>query len=241
VQPEPVSPELVLVDPELAQRERARLTEHARLAAMLDLEALRRAVEHDLGQPEETPSVRVRRDVGGFARRKLLPAALMCSLLVNGFLAAELLVRTDSSETAVAVPAAARPVSVGPDSRTQSTGVATPPVRVPTEPLPQKALVEQKLVSMIVQAPTRKLPRAFVDPATGLVKNNVRVICRSARARSYLCTVRLPGATARGGLVVRYRHPLAGKAVFTWYGYRRNAEITRFLQDRRKTGSKRDK
>ena len=45
MQPEPVSPELVLIDPELARRERARLEEKAYLKSVLEVAALRRAAE----------------------------------------------------------------------------------------------------------------------------------------------------------------------------------------------------
>jgi hypothetical protein len=91
--------------------------------------------------------------------------------------------------------------------------------------LPRKTLVERKLVSLVLGAPARKLPRAFIDPKTGLVRNNVQVVCRAAKRRSYLCTVRL--ANARGGkaLVVRYRTARGGRTTFTWYGYKSSKQV----------------
>src|SRR2546426_12347789 len=88
VQPEPVSPELVLIDPELARRERARLEEKAYLRSVLDVASLRRAAET---QPPIAETVRRRtqwRDATAFAKRRLVPAGLLCSLAVNGFLVA---------------------------------------------------------------------------------------------------------------------------------------------------------
>src|SRR2546429_6869169 len=93
VQPEPVSPELVLIDPELARRERARLEEKAYLKSVLDVAALRRAAE---SQPPPVATVRRRAQWGDattFAKRRVLPAALLCSLAANGFLVEHLVAR----------------------------------------------------------------------------------------------------------------------------------------------------
>jgi hypothetical protein len=83
------------------------------------------------------------------------------------------------------------------------------------------AMVEGKIVSLIVAAPARKLPRRFVDRATGLVKNNVQVVCRRDRISSFMCAVRLPADTPKSGIYVRYQVNRKGKDVFRWYGYRR--------------------
>jgi hypothetical protein len=235
VQPEPISPELVLVDPVLAERERQRLCEKARLAellarepapprpdgAVVDVAMLRRAVEQDGGVWEEDEASFVRRDLRAFALRKLLPAALMCSVLANGILAAEFVVRTDSQQAALGVPVAEHPTSVEPVTPAGATSA-----------LPEQNVVEQKLISLIIAAPARKLPRAFVDPRTGLVRNNVRVTCRKTQSRSYRCMIQLPGGEP-GSLVVRYRFGRGGRGVFTWYGYRRSKGTERFLQNQR--------
>src|SRR5262249_2671837 len=72
-----------------------------------------------------------------------------------------------------------------------------------------------------------KLPRKFVDPATGLVRNNVRVVCTRSRQKTYLCRVALPGDPPGAGLLVRYRPGPHGKERYTWYGYRRAAGASR--------------
>src|SRR5207244_9628799 len=95
LQPEPVSPECVLIDPELARRERARLEEKAYLRSVLDVASLRRAAET---QPPIAETVRRRtqwRDATAFAKRRLVPAGLLCSLAVNGFLVAHFVARSD--------------------------------------------------------------------------------------------------------------------------------------------------
>src|SRR5947207_14461415 len=80
VQPEPVSPELVLIDPELARRERARLEEKAYLQEVLDVAAFRRALEIEPAPDEETGRrTPLWREAASLSRRRLMPAALMCS------------------------------------------------------------------------------------------------------------------------------------------------------------------
>src|SRR3989454_10957805 len=94
VQPEPVSPELVLIDPELARRERARLEEKAYLQSVLNVAALRHALETEPSPVAETvPGTPAWRDAAAFATRRLVPAVLLCSLLANGFLVAGLVAR----------------------------------------------------------------------------------------------------------------------------------------------------
>ncbi len=218
--PEAVSPELVLVDPELARRERARLTEKARLVSMLESDASPAAVERDVHVPVDDTGSTFRRDAAEFARRKVLPVALMGSLLANGFFAAELVARADKQDGAAAVPLAARPAGPTGTGPVASPSVGRGSRHTSSLRLTKKASVERKLVAVILAAPARKLPRAFIDPKTGLVRNNVHVICRPSK-RSYLCTVGLSADGASGQTSVRYRLSGTGKGTFTWYGYKR--------------------
>lgn len=231
MQPEPVSPELVLVDPELALRERARLVERAELEA-IKIATLRRAVESQPAPAEDTTPARSEwRDVVQFSRRRLLPAVLMLSLLATGVLAGEVVARY-GKQAPSQDRAAVRAVTL---DRGSSTYPATPSTFVAPEaavtssqraastpsghPGVTKGSVERKLVSLI-SAPARKLPPQFVDSTTGLIKNNVQVVCRRRTTRSFLCIVRLPSHPANEGLYVRYRSGPNGRDVFKWYGYR---------------------
>jgi hypothetical protein len=81
--------------------------------------------------------------------------------------------------------------------------------------------VERKVISLIIEAPARRLPRKFVDATTGLVKNNVQVACRRRTTRSFLCAVRLPADRPGAGVYVRYRVGRNGEGNFRWFGYRR--------------------
>jgi hypothetical protein len=207
VPPEPVSPELILVDPELAERERARLREKAALEAYLAGHPAPSLPQPLVAEPQLVTTAS-RLTTREFLRRRVLPAALVASLFANGYFVADVVLRTDG-EASTAVAVAVRPAAT----------VASAPVRTPT-PVARKTIVEQKLVSLVLSAPARKLPRAFVDPKTGLVRNNVQVVCRAAKHRSYLCTVRLANARSRKALVVRYGPTRAGGTTFTWYGYK---------------------
>jgi hypothetical protein len=250
VLPEPVSPELVLIDPELARRERARLEERAvlaelkrveerarieeraRLAAPPDIPALRRALEHAPAPAEETSSPTFGwREVGAFSRRRLLPAALMLSLFANGIVLAEWLARNGGQK--LSQERAAVRIETGLSSTSPSAAAAVlPAVGPPTSAVPKKsaaagkamasrASVERRLASLIISSPARKLPAQFRDATTGLVRNNVQVVCRARAARSYLCLVRLGGRPPGQGVYVRYRQGRSNRGVFTWYGYRK--------------------
>jgi hypothetical protein len=232
--PEPVSPELVLVDPELARRERARLVERAELAAIANAATLRRVVEIE---PAPTAAAASRgaewRGLADFSRRRLLPAVLMLSLLANGLVAAHVVVGagTGASEgqAAVGVVTLGQGSSTFPTTPLTSVGAETsaasasrPTITSEPSSLPAgaKAVVERRLASLIISAPVQKLPRRFVDATTGLIKNNVQVVCHRRTPRSFLCVVRLPNRAAKEGIYVGYRGVRNGRGVFTWYGYK---------------------
>jgi hypothetical protein len=227
VQLEPVSPELVLIDPELARRERARLEEKAYLQSVLDVAPLRRALESQSPPVEET----VRRrpqwpNPTTFAKRRVVPAALMCSLLANGYLVADLVARKGEEAVQVAVRMATLTESaptVPPTSAVATREREAPAAtNVSTTMAGTKSVVERKVVALILSTPAHKLPRNFIDPITGLVKNNVQVVCSKRKLRSFLCAVRLPADSASKALYVRYRMGKNGQAVFKWYRYRRS-------------------
>jgi hypothetical protein len=216
VQPEPVSPELVLIDPELARRERARLEEKAYLKSVLDVAALRSAPQSQPPAVAETVRRGAQwRDATTFAKRRLVPAALLCSVAANGFLVEHLVARAGSQEAA--------PVAVRMTTLAESAPTVPPVAAVSTAVPITKAALERKVVTLILSAPPRKLPRAFIDSTTGLVKNNVQVVCaKKQHKRSFVCAIRLPSDSASKPLYVRYRTDKYGHAAFEWYGYRRS-------------------
>jgi hypothetical protein len=221
--PEPVSPELVLVDPELARRERARLEEKAYLQSVLDVAPLRRALESHAPADETVRRGPPWREAANFSKRRLVPAALMCSLLVNGFLVADLVARK-GEEAAVAVRMVTLTESASTVPRTSGAppaGREARPVTGMSTTVPRtKSAVERRLVSLIISAPARKLPRNFIDPTTGLVKNNVQVVCTKKKHRSFVCAIRLSSDSGSRALHVRYRTRKNGHGVFKWYGYK---------------------
>jgi hypothetical protein len=231
VQPEPVSPELVLIDPELARRERARLEEKAYLQSLHDVAPLRRALENLPPPVEEIPRGTPWRDAATFSGRRLVPALLMCSLLINGFLVAYLVTGKGEEATQVAIrmvtltqTSSSVSAPTGPPTSVASTQVRKAPraTKVPTNVSAAKGAIERRIVSLILLAPSGKLPRAFIDPTTGLVKNNVQVVCKRKKPRSFLCAVRPPSQSASKVLYVRYRTDTNGRAAFKWFGYRRS-------------------
>jgi hypothetical protein len=217
---EPVSPELVLVDPELARRERAKLEERAQLRAIHEAADLRRAVERTL-EVSTVPEPVAFGSRAAASGRRVLAAALFCSLLANGYFVSKLVTRS---------PAVSPLAAVVPSSLVTTTGSGTTAIQEVPQALPpptyvsasqraasRRAAVEQKLVSLILTAPARKLPKAFLDQRTGLVKNNVRVACRLKAKQTFLCTIRPPASATRARLLVRYRVRENGTGVFHWF------------------------
>jgi len=232
---EVISPELVLVDPELARAERARLVERARVAEIIDAEALRLAVERAI-RSEADEELRVEREgVSTSApryRRRALEGLLLLSLLANGLVLAVFVSGNWDEGTSRA--AFVRPTSpilalsasvlsdvpsrsvIASDSRAQGRRAAAAEPPPPLGRAPTKAALERRIFALIVRAPRAKLPLDLIDPTTGLPKNNLQVICHRARVpRSFLCVARLAGDGV-GRLLVRYRAARGGGGAFTW-------------------------
>jgi hypothetical protein len=85
----------------------------------------------------------------------------------------------------------------------------------PKVKLPAASVVERRLLLSMIATPGRDVPAAFLDPRTGLVKNNVQVACRRETS-SFLCAVRLPSSTQNAVVYVRYSQTRNGNGVFHW-------------------------
>src|SRR5437588_268353 len=86
--------------------------------------------------------------------------------------------------------------------------------------LARLAAVEQRILALVVQSPTGKLPPTLVDQRTGLAKNNLQAVCNSAPPSSFLCLVRPARHRPGEGLYVLYRPSRDGRASIAWYPYR---------------------
>ena len=80
--------------------------------------------------------------------------------------------------------------------------------------------VERKVLGVVIQDPTGKLPPRLIDSRTGLAKNNLQAVCRTSFAGSFLCVVRPVRHRPTEGLYVRYRPTRVGREAFAWYRYR---------------------
>lgn len=245
---EPVSPELVLVDPDLAARVRTTEGRPPR-------HGLHRAVARGREvTPAESP--RLQREPATARRRRPLGrlglSLAAASLLAGGVLAAF----TISAESGRApefvadelglTPEAARVESRTASVKTTERQRRPPPARSSVKPRrqakpPQRqrnartakrrkqapagaaagrqtnAAVERRLLSLIVQSPTGKLPPALINRQTGLAKNNLQAVCtRSNDTRSFVCVVTSALQPAVGPVYALYR-PTKRGGVFTWY------------------------
>lgn len=154
-----VSPELALIDPELARRARA-------LPAPV--------VPRRLARPAQQSRRR------GVVPR-LVMVVLFASLAGNGMLAARLIAGTEPA------PAVTETV----------TSAAAPPAA------PSRSRVEQQLLAALLVHPQGRLPRRWIDRATGLPRGSLQARCGPASAL-VSCVVRPAGAPAREALRVRY-------------------------------------
>jgi hypothetical protein len=155
---EPVSPELALVDPELARRLRAALIREA-----AQVEAL--AVPLPVKSPEtDAASEPVVREEAG---RRLWRLPLLAGIMVAGFAVA--VVMSDVHRSAPATAAASTLGAFTPSPSDLRTSTA----------LSNIGDVERAVFGLLPAAVrASKLPRSIVDPATGLAYDGTVVHCR---------------------------------------------------------------
>jgi hypothetical protein len=209
---EAISPELVLVDPELGRVERARLIERAELRAIIEAESLRREERRPatLHVAELTaagvPSARF-----VWWARRLLREALVLGLLVAGGVGLAIVVSsTERHPTSRAAPPSfdSRHVANIPEPSAGASLVRKPGAL--------RAEIERRLLGLMLASPRTRLPRDWIDTNTGLAKNNLQVSCRRAgRPGSFRCTARL-ASQRRNVLVVGYRQARTGRGSFIW-------------------------
>jgi hypothetical protein len=227
-----ISPELVLVDPELAAVARLRLAEEA---AAREAAATRPAsrpsppVVLDLATPRPPAPAPVRaRTIARETAARLTPTLLLVSLLLNLVFAASLFAGNSEAPTLETAPATVTVRSKGTPSRATRPRAAPKPrptsrtstVVAPPSSGPTKGDAERAVLQMAQRYGATKAAK-LVDPATGLLRNNVQAVCRPSTGRSFLCVVR-PAHHRRGeGLYVRYRPAAPGRpAKIVWLGYR---------------------
>ena len=217
---DPVSPELALVDPELARTERARLLEAADSERLVELSTLDRGGGAPLREPESTrtlASLRAHSSIHA-ARRRLLPAAVLVSMFAGGVVLSMLVTHQH-------LWAGDRVAAVTPDASSRANGGSAQAgssrqVQGVSGSTSADANAERAILSAVLRSPKRNLPRQLVDPTTGLLKNNVHTRCRrSGGSRSFFCVIRPPGRPAGEGLYVRYSTHRGSRAAFAWYGY----------------------
>jgi hypothetical protein len=193
-----ISPELALIDPALRRADIARLAAHPPAFAVARLRT----------QAEVAPVSTFASPTAVGARnraRRAVRLALLLGLFAAGVVLATLVAQNHPAAGPVLLT---RPVIA--TSSASESGPLYPTTTAATD----AAVLERELLVQIVQSPSR-LPRALIDPSTGLARNNLQAKCRSALPSGYLCVVRPAQHKAGEGLHVRY-----GPSGFTWYPYR---------------------
>jgi len=237
---EPISPELVLVDPELARAARARLTESASVAAATRVETSTSVVEpappQALTEKVQQPRAPVRKPW----HTRLSPVLLLISVFVNIVLISLAVsdARVDqppsssfgwpTEQEAPVVPPPSSRLAPRPGKKSAASGGASRENRTERTkkgraeaPKETTIAAERRVLEVVVQSPAGKLPPALIDSRTGLAKNNLQAVCRRASgSRTFLCVVRPARHKPTEGLYVRYRPVRNGRGSFTWYPYR---------------------
>lgn len=203
---EPISPELVLVDPELARTARMYRT------PVRDRTSAGGAVRDDRSA-KQSPEVR------GAARPRVTLAAivkpaLVTSVLLNLFILGSLVGMNLDGVAAAFTNDSAVPWVGGAEVRAAGSDTAEPASNLPT--FSGNAEIEYTVLRLLQSARREVIPRTLFAPDTGLLRNNVSVGCaRAGGGERYTCLVRAGNALSDPLLRATYRPSLSGARV-TW-------------------------
>ena len=240
---EPVSPELVLVDPELAQAERARLASRDNVTGLVSDRAVGTAARPAPVFPraqaiaptpplEEVAEIRVYEEPAppptavGVGRRRFRNGLLTVSLLANAVLISVVVAGSGENQSVSAFPST---LSKGRETSARTTTAAkTPRSSPPTKRVkrpPQTAPktvgeVERMILTAVAESPKGKLPPSLINPASGLAQNNLQSVCHASIGASFSCVIRPAHHRPTEGLYVRYRPASNGRWTLKWYPYR---------------------
>jgi hypothetical protein len=243
---ETISPELVLVDPELRQ---ALLAQES--LARIPLQLVPDAEPPPIPQestPERKPVERPKilwlsnppvpapaaslpeaLEVPAPRRRNAVRVVLPVSLALNAILIALTVSDATVSQQAgppppvldVTAPGSNTQKSAPPSKSRRSSSSGSRAGAASGVARQRNGALERKLLNLIVQAPAGKLPPALIDSKTGLAKNGLQAVCRRKSPRSFLCVIQPPKHKPGEGLYASYRVNRKGDGgTFHWYPYR---------------------
>jgi|SRR5919204_4230479 hypothetical protein len=196
-----VSPELVLVDPDLARAERERLLESARLALFV---AEARVATH-------APDVPERRQWS----EAVLPVVALTSLLANLVLAFIIVAhKLDRSSPPTAAPIWTSSVAAV-ATTTTTTPISSVPVVVEATGSPAERAAERHVFEWLSRTPAAALPKALVG-AGRPGGPTVSVRCAARAQKSYRCILRVGRKRLRRTLLVEFPAPAEGGARIQW-------------------------
>lgn len=241
--PEPISPELALVDPELARLKKRRLpddrvTRSTERVQASTLNAVSR--QHDSAAPS-SHSLQRRVALVAAVRAAAAVASAGLLLLVAGgreSQMSELVASPDderdprSSATKTesarwyrrpatrdtrALPDEGAPEENAPRRlhRTKPLMKSVDQSVAVLDRYPPRANVERRLLNLLVVSPVDRLPAALIDEKTGIAKNNLQAVCRR-HATSFACTVAAADPRLGESLVVEYKRDREGRLAFVW-------------------------
>jgi hypothetical protein len=196
-----VSPELVLVDPDLARAERERLVEGARLALIV--------AETRVAASAPTTTAALPRPRW---REALVPGIAVVSLAANIVLASLFVARGidgASSPTAVRVGTS----SVDRAATTARTSRAR--TRVVPAGRAEASAAERHVFAWLVRTPASSLPKALAG-AGRPGGQTLGVLCVARAPKSYRCSLRVGGKRLHRTLLVEYPAPAEGGARIEW-------------------------
>jgi hypothetical protein len=231
---EPISPELVLVDPALREALRELPTDRPQLRAVpafvnpptsAPMRVVVPTIPARLAPQPAEPAPRFLR-IGRRAAALLLVASAGLNVLLIGLAVSDATVSSSppAKSVVVALPPVSLPTPTAPATTATSVhGTRSQPTKTSPTPPAQRfaaSAVERQVLTSIVQAPAGKLPPSLIDPKTGLAKNNLQAVCRPEGA-AFSCLVRPVHHRPGEGLVAHFRPNRAGTGgAITWSPYR---------------------
>jgi hypothetical protein len=201
-----ISPELVLVDPDLAHVKSANDRTHGDANATSSAGVT-------LAENSTAPTANGLELVASRQFLRVLLGALLLLVLLGFGVTVGVSVGDPRAAAAAQIPTGSGrivPIRSSPDPQLAVGRISrVPPVgreALTVDVRREEADIERRVLELVQQTPSANVPNGLLDARNGMLRNNLQIVCRKqVRGSGFICVARVAGEALASRITIRYQ------------------------------------